>query len=150
MDFFYAEEETSLRVYKLDAALNTIYKFFKLAVLIFVSIAGYRHYVMHRDMKKWARAVSTKIEKTGGAAVINEDRSVSIIMDGKVQEVIHADDRRLSNDSSILKNNQPRQHLRIVVTKLLEGRDIKDYHFYKEVIKPEIQEFNPALYKMLL
>jgi len=39
-------------------------------------------------MRDYANAVSLKIEKTGGEAVVNPDMSVSIIMDGKVQQVI--------------------------------------------------------------
>lgn len=35
-------------------------------------------------MRDFARSVSLKIEKTGGAVVVNPDNSVSIIMDGKV------------------------------------------------------------------
>jgi hypothetical protein len=35
-------------------------------------------------MREYAKQVSQKLEKTGGAAILNEDNSVSIIMDGKV------------------------------------------------------------------
>lgn len=59
-------------------------------------------------MRVWGYEVSKKLEKSGGAAQINDDNSVSIIMDGKVQEVIPADDRRLQNDEPIVKNSQPR------------------------------------------
>jgi hypothetical protein len=49
--------------------------------------------------------VSRKIEKSGGVAVVNADESVSIIMDGNVQEVIPADDRRILSGSTIKKND---------------------------------------------
>ena len=58
-------------------------------------------------MKDYAYAVSTKVEKSGGAVVINQDNSVSILMDGKIQEVIAVDDRKL-NSGEIKKNDQPR------------------------------------------
>jgi len=49
-----------------------------------VSIALYRHLKQQKEMRDFARSVSLKIEKTGGAVVVNPDNSVSIIMDGKV------------------------------------------------------------------
>lgn len=57
--------------------------------------------------------MAKKVHKSGGSAVVNEDKSVSIIMDGKLQEVITKDDRRLSqigiNDGDSFKlNNMPR------------------------------------------
>ena len=44
-------------------------------------------------MYKWAEEVSKKVEKSGGEARLNDDQSVTILMDGKVQEVISKDDR---------------------------------------------------------
>jgi len=101
-------------------------------------------------MRVWGYQVSKKLEKTGGEAIINEDMSVSIIMDGKVQEVIPADDRRMQNDNKIVKNAQPRQHLRLMITKLVEKRDVTDYNFYTKTLKPLIKDFNPSLYKILM
>lgn len=47
-------------------------------------------------MTEYAKEVSRKVQKTGGQAIINADKSVTIIMDGNVQEVIPVEDRRLS------------------------------------------------------
>ena len=47
------------------------------------------HFKQRYDMRHFADKVSTRLEKQGGAAVLNEDdSSVTIYMDGKVQEVI--------------------------------------------------------------
>jgi len=56
-----------------------------------VSIALYRHLKQQKEMREYAKQVSQKLEKTGGAAILNEDNSVSIIMDGKVQVVLPGD-----------------------------------------------------------
>ena len=39
-------------------------------------------------MQKFAEKVSVRLEKHGGMAVVNNDNSVTILMDGKVQEII--------------------------------------------------------------
>ena len=35
-------------------------------------------------MRVWAKEVSKPIERKGGQAVVNEDKSITIIMDGRV------------------------------------------------------------------
>ena len=49
-------------------------------------------------MRDYANSVSLKVEKTGGEAVVNSDMSVSIIMDGKIQQVIKVQDLKLVNN----------------------------------------------------
>ncbi len=56
----------------------------------------------------------------------------------------------MQNDNKIVKNPQPRQHLRLMITKLVEKRDVSDYNFYTSTLKPQLKEFNPSLYKILL
>jgi hypothetical protein len=58
----------------------------------------------------------------GGKAVLNDDQSVSILMDGKVQMVLKDDD----------------SHLKQAITCLLQKGKRQDYQFYVEVIKPEV------------
>ena len=48
-------------------------------------------------MYLYTQEVSKKIEKEGGQAVVGENDSVTIYMDGKVQEVIPKEDRRIVN-----------------------------------------------------
>lgn len=54
--------------------------------------------------------------------MLNDDQSVSIMMDGKVQMVLKDDD----------------SHLKQAVLCLLQKGTRKDYQYYVEVIKPEI------------
>ena len=68
--------------------LNKIYTVLKFIVGTCVSIALFRHLKQQKEMRDFARSVSLKIEKSGGAVVVNQDNSVSIIMDGKVQVVL--------------------------------------------------------------
>lgn len=44
LEFFYGEEETSDRVYKVDRFLNGIYNILKLGFLTFALVVGYRHF----------------------------------------------------------------------------------------------------------
>jgi len=69
-------------------------------------------------MKQYANEVSKKIEREGGLAVVGEDDSVTIYMDGKVQEVISKDDRRVANNDveGVKKNDMARQHLRSLIS----------------------------------
>ena len=48
-------------------------------------------------MQQYASEVSKKIEKEGGRAVVGKDDTVTIYMDGKVQEIIPKEDRRITN-----------------------------------------------------
>lgn len=72
--------------------------------------------------------------------------------------MISKDDRRLSSEHehSIVKNDQPRQHLRMAITALLTDVNYNssraqtrtnDYKFYKTILKPEIRAFNDSVYK---
>ena len=69
-------------------------------------------------MKQYANEVSKKIEREGGLAVVGEDDSVTIYMDGKVQEVISKDDCRVANNDveGVKKNDMARQHLRSLIS----------------------------------
>lgn len=40
--------------------------------------------------------------------------------------------------------------MRLMITKLVEKRDVSDYNFYTSTLKPQLKEFNPSLYKILL
>ena len=65
-------------------------------------------------MREFARSVSLKIEKSGGAVVVNQDNSVSIIMDGKVQVVLPSENAQAEEITvgALKSNREPQQHLR--------------------------------------
>lgn len=74
---------------------------------------------------------------------------MTILMDGKVQEIISAKDLRQVNSLSQLI--APKQHLRLAINELITQEKTQekkeDYKFYKEVIKNELKEANPQLYQ---
>ena len=107
LEFFYAAEETSERAYKLERLLNRIYRvlvwLFASSVFVFVTMHAKQHY----ELKTFASDVSKKINKQGGKAVVGDDGSLTIYMDGKVQEVIPKEDRRIANkDIDGIQKNQ--------------------------------------------
>ena len=72
-------------------------------------------------------------------------------MDGKVQEVIPSDDRRISNQETTLHSEGlARQHLRLAITHLVQNKSPEPFAFYKSELKPSIQAFNPALYAKVM
>jgi hypothetical protein len=84
MEFFYAAEETSNRIWKIDAFLNLIYKWLVRSVLLASAIAMAMHIKHKKDMRSAATAVSTRIEKEGVKATLDKDGAVVIKMDGKI------------------------------------------------------------------
>ena len=80
-----------------DKNLNWVYSVLKIVFLIGGSVILFRTVKQQTEMRVYADRVAKRVEGTGGRAKINEDKSVQIIMDGKVQEVIASDDRRISN-----------------------------------------------------
>lgn len=83
--------------------LNRVYNFLKFFLGSLALIALYRHLKQQKEMREYAKQVSQKLEKTGGAAILNEDNSVSIIMDGKVQVVLPSEQKPTAE--SILKSS---------------------------------------------
>ena len=141
IEFFYAEEETSERTYRIESFLERLYRTLLWAGLCFGSIAIFLHVRQHRAMHLYANEVSKKIEKEGGRAVVGEDDSVTIYMDGKVQEIIPKDDRRIVNNQvdSIKRNDIVRQHLRELIAILYQsGKGRREYQYYADIIKPEL------------
>ena len=61
MDFFYGEEETSLRVWRIDDRMNLIYKWLVRAVFGAVSIAVFLHVKQRMEMRHYSRMVVQKI-----------------------------------------------------------------------------------------
>ena len=88
IEFFYAEEETSERIWWFDNFMDKLYKVLSRSFAIGICVAVYLHFKQQYDMQKFAEKVSVRLEKHGGMAVVNNDNSVTILMDGKVQEVI--------------------------------------------------------------
>ena len=84
IDFFYAAEETSERIWRMDERLNTIYRYLVRVCLLGGSIAIGLHLKSKTDMRVAAKGVSTKIEKAGARAVMDEKGAVVVYMDGKV------------------------------------------------------------------
>ena len=74
-------------------------------------------------------------------------------MDGKVQVVL-PNDSKPSAESILKASSEPQQHLRQAITMLVScansGTKVADYAFYKQVMKPQIQEFNPVFYNKIL
>ena len=73
LDYFYGEEETSLRVWKLDDRLNSVYKWFLRTVFCALSLAAFLHIKQRMEMRHYAREVCKTIKKEGGKVHINED-----------------------------------------------------------------------------
>ena len=120
LDFFYGEEETSQRVWNTDRNLNWLYSFLKMVFLLGGSVILFRTVKQQTEMRVYADKVAKRVEGTGGRAIVNADKSVQIIMDGKVQEVIPSDDRRISNQETTLHSEgMARQHLRLAITHLV-------------------------------
>ena len=85
LDFFYAAEETSDRIWRIDERLNKIYVWL-VRVMMFSFVVGISlHLKSRRDMTSAARIVSLRIEKEGPKATLNADGEVVVFMDGKVQ-----------------------------------------------------------------
>ena len=88
LEFFYAAEETSQRIWRIDAFLNSIYKWLVRSVLLVSAIATVMHIKQKKDMRSAATAVSTRIEKEGVQVILDKDGAVVIKMDGKIQQVL--------------------------------------------------------------
>lgn len=66
-------------------------------------------------MQEFASKVVQKVEREGGRVEIGEEGEVKIYMDGKLQDVIHKDDRRVKDMEGLAKINafQPaKEHFR--------------------------------------
>lgn len=87
LDFFYGEEETSARVWKIDHRLSIAYKYLLRSVMLALSIALFLHVRRRYQMRYYASQVVKRIEKEGGKVVV-DDEKLTIMMDGKVQDVI--------------------------------------------------------------
>lgn len=98
IEFFYAAEETSARIWRIDDRLNFIYAWLVRSVVLGFAVALGLHLKSRRDMRQAATAVSTRIEKEGVKAIVDEDGSVVIKMDGKVQKVLPSAEHRLVKD----------------------------------------------------
>ena len=85
-----------MRVWKADSALTFVYKWLVRGVIAAMSAALVLH-VHHRyQMRYYAGRVVQRVEKEGGRVVVS-DNKLTILMDGKVQEVISADEQREIN-----------------------------------------------------
>jgi hypothetical protein len=141
---FYGEEETSLRIHSLDKNLSNVYKYLVRTVIAASLVAVALHLKHNLDMQTYANKVSTQLEKEGGRAVVGKDGSLTIMMDGKIQDVIPADDRRATGkDSSSIKPEGlelPKRYLRLALANLLNpSYQRKDFKFYVEVVKPDLK-----------
>lgn len=87
IDFFYAAEETSERIWRIDERLNKIYVWLSRGLLTAGFIALAWHIKQRKDMREAATNVSNYIEKEGARATLDKDGQVVVYMDGKVQQV---------------------------------------------------------------
>lgn len=85
IEFFYAMEERSERIWRIDARLDVIWRW----LVRFVSLASCVGIGLHLksrvDMRQAAAKVVVEIEKEGAKVQIDESGAVVILMDGKVQ-----------------------------------------------------------------
>ena len=147
LSLFYGEEETSVRVWQVDDTLNFVYKWLLRAAIAAMSTALFLH-VHHRyQMRYYAGQVVQRIHKEGGRVVIEDDK-LTILMDGKVQEVITADEPRQIN--TLQQLIAPRQHLKQAINELMKDGPKKDFTFYARVIKAELKDANPSIYAVIM
>jgi hypothetical protein len=71
----------------MDARLSFVYKWLVRAVSGALSVALFLHLRQTYQMRNYANQVVQRIEKEGGQVVV-DDNIMTIMMDGKVQEVI--------------------------------------------------------------
>ena len=68
IEFFYAAEERSERIWKIDERLNWIYTWLSRFVLTAAAVALALHLKSRKDMRDAALLVSRRIEKEGAKA----------------------------------------------------------------------------------
>ena len=83
IDFFYAAEETSERIWRIDSRLNKIYVYILRILMAGGCIALFWHFKQRKDMREAAFNVSSKIEKEGARASLDKDGNVVVFMDCK-------------------------------------------------------------------
>lgn len=100
IEYFYAAEETSERIWRIDEHLNTIYRWLVRLVSLGTFVAISLHLKSKSDMRSAAQLVSQRIDKEGAKATINSQGDVVVFMDGKVQKVFQDE-----NDSAHQASN---------------------------------------------
>lgn len=76
LEFFYGEEETNQKVWNLDRHLNRIYFLLKVCFALGSAIVVYRTAKQQYEMRKYADAISIRLQKEGGSVIINPDQSL--------------------------------------------------------------------------
>ena len=94
IEVFYAAEERSERIFRIDDRLNTIYRWLVRIVGTGSCVALGLHLKSRKDIRSAAIEVSTKIEKEGAKVAVDESGAVVIYMDGKVQQVLPSTEER--------------------------------------------------------
>jgi len=94
IEVFYAAEERSERIFRIDDRLNTIYRWLVRIVATGSCVALGLHLKSRKDIRSAAIEVSTKIEKEGAKVAVDETGAVVIYMDGKVQQVLPSTEER--------------------------------------------------------
>ena len=84
MDFFYAAEETSEKIWQIDEKLNRVFVWLSRVMFTTGFILFAWHIKKQKDMREAAFQVSTRIEKEGAKASLYENRNVVVYMDGKM------------------------------------------------------------------
>ena len=84
IEYFYAAEETSERIWRIDAHLDKLYSWLVRFVCLGSFIALYLHLKTRQDMHSAAQIVSKRIDKEGAKATLNSEGEVVVFMDGKV------------------------------------------------------------------
>ena len=107
IEFFYAAEERSERIWRIDDRLNTIYTWLVRLAATGSFVAIGLHLKSRKDMRSAAIEVSRRIEKEGAKATVDDDGAVVIYMDGKVQQVLPAtEERRKKGKADATSNNK--------------------------------------------
>lgn len=101
IDFFYAAEETSERIWRIDERLNMMYRWL-VRVALTAGVTAFALHIKHmKDMREAAFHVSTKIEKEGARVEIDKEGAVVIKMDGKIQTILPSENSiRVDNPKS--------------------------------------------------
>lgn len=101
------------------------------------------HIKQRYEMRHYASKVVQRIEKEGGKVLVEGDR-LTILMDGKVQEVLSANDRE-----GLEHAVAPKKHLQSAIMGVMAGEKT-EFKFYKTVIKQELKDANPSVYALIL
>ena len=165
IEFFYAAEERSERIWRIDERLNTMYKYLVRFVVTASCVAIGLHLKSKKDMRSAAQQVVVEIDKEGAKATVDGQGAVVIYMDGKVQQVLPPDEKRIDDSQAsqssasrspdkIAKGNLLARHIakQIQLLMAMKGTDNgrRDFEYYASMMKPELKQMDEHLYAKIM